>query len=187
VTRPVLETARLVLRLAEPGEEALNVAYLERNRERHRHAGPTSDAHFTEAFWTQRIPEQLADAEAGRAFRFCLFLRENREAGIIGKISITDIVRGPLQSANLGASVDHSYEGGGYVTEGARAVIDFAFGELNLHRISAGYQPWNERSGRVLARLGFQQEGFAKEYLFLDGAWRDHVLTALVNRAWKPA
>jgi ribosomal-protein-alanine N-acetyltransferase len=52
----------------------------------------------------------------------------------------------------------------------------------------ANYRPENERSARVLERLGFEREGLAREYLFIDGAWRDHVLTSLLNpryeRAW---
>ena len=51
----------------------------------------------------------------------------------------------------------------------------------------ANYIPENERSGRLLARLGFTREGLAKDYLFIDGAWRDHVLTALANPDFDPA
>jgi ribosomal-protein-alanine N-acetyltransferase len=45
----------------------------------------------------------------------------------------------------------------------------------------ANYRPENERSGRLLQRLGFAREGYARDYLFIDGAWRDHVLTSLTT------
>ena len=45
--------------------------------------------------------------------------------------------------------------------------------------------PTNERSARLLRRLGFAVEGYARDYLLLDGQWRDHVMTALINRDWK--
>ena len=45
----------------------------------------------------------------------------------------------------------------------------------------ANYMPINERSGRLLRSLGFQVEGYARDYLYVGGAWRDHVLTALTN------
>ncbi|MCK6430817.1 MAG: GNAT family N-acetyltransferase, partial [Burkholderiaceae bacterium] len=75
----------------------------------------------------------------------------------------------------------------GLMTEALAACIDFAFGALRLHRIQANYMPENERSGRLLARLAFEREGYAKDYLFIDGAWRDHVLTARLNRTFDTA
>ena len=67
------------------------------------------------------------------------------------------------------------------MSEALRAATAWIFGELRLHRIMANYRPENARSGRVLERLGFVREGFAKDYLFIDGAWTDHVLTALTT------
>ena len=51
----------------------------------------------------------------------------------------------------------------------------------------ANYQPTNVRSGRLLERLGFVREGYARHHLLIDGAWRDHVLTALLNPSWRSA
>jgi ribosomal-protein-alanine N-acetyltransferase len=51
----------------------------------------------------------------------------------------------------------------------------------------ANYRPENYRSARLLQRLGFRREGLAADYLFIDGAWRDHILTALVNPRFDPA
>jgi ribosomal-protein-alanine N-acetyltransferase len=56
---------------------------------------------------------------------------------------------------------------------------------MRMHRIMAGFRPENDRSRRLLERLGFVEEGFARAYLFIDDAWRDHVLTALVNPAYR--
>ncbi|NJN00832.1 MAG: 30S ribosomal protein S5 alanine N-acetyltransferase, partial [Aquincola sp.] len=53
-----------------------------------------------------------------------------------------------------------------------------------LRRVQANVLPDNTRSLALLDRLGFAREGLAREYLFIDGAWRDHVLTALVNPQW---
>jgi ribosomal-protein-alanine N-acetyltransferase len=65
--------------------------------------------------------------------------------------------------------------------EALTGAIAYVFDELRLHRIMANYMPINERSGRLLRRLGFVVEGYARDYLFIAGGWRDHVLTALVN------
>ena len=68
--------------------------------------------------------------------------------------------------------------------ESLREAIRYMFTEQKLHRIAANYRPENIRSGRLLAGLGFRIEGFAKNYLFIDGAWRDHVLTSIANDAF---
>ena len=65
-------------------------------------------------------------------------------------------------------------------------VIDYAFTEFRLHRLMAGYVVGNARSAKVLARLNFRVEGIARNYLYIDGAWRDHVLTALTDPSDRP-
>jgi Acetyltransferases, including N-acetylases of ribosomal proteins len=70
------------------------------------------------------------------------------------------------------------------MAEALQSVLGFAFGSLELHRVMANHVPGNERSARLLERLGFEREGYAKAYLHLDGRWQDHVLTALTNDRW---
>ena len=65
--------------------------------------------------------------------------------------------------------------------EALTAAIDYVFTDLKLHRIMANYIPVNERSARLLRRLGFTVEGYARDYLFIAGEWRDHILTSLTN------
>jgi [ribosomal protein S5]-alanine N-acetyltransferase len=67
--------------------------------------------------------------------------------------------------------------------EALTVVIAYAFNDMGLHRIMANYIPTNERSGRLLRRLGFVVEGYARDYLFLAGNWQDHILTSLINPA----
>ncbi|MDG2718812.1 30S ribosomal protein S5 alanine N-acetyltransferase, partial [Vibrio parahaemolyticus] len=53
-------------------------------------------------------------------------------------------------------------------------------------RIQAGYMPHNKRSEAVLEHVGFNREGYAKDYLLINGEWQDHVLTSLINPNWQP-
>jgi ribosomal-protein-alanine N-acetyltransferase len=71
------------------------------------------------------------------------------------------------------------------MTEAVGRGIEFAFREKNIHRIMANYVPQNLKSGRVLSRLGFVVEGYARNYLFLNGRWQDHVMTSLTNSNWR--
>jgi ribosomal-protein-alanine N-acetyltransferase len=69
----------------------------------------------------------------------------------------------------------------GLTLAAVRAVADFAFRSLGLHRLEAACIPDNEPSRRLLAKAGFVEEGYAKAYLKINGAWRDHVLFGLTS------
>ena len=81
----------------------------------------------------------------------------------------------------MGYSIAKLFEGQGYMKKLCVHAIDHAFNELQLHRVMANYMPSNQRSEKLLASLGFEKEGFAKNYLFINGKWEDHVMTSLVN------
>jgi ribosomal-protein-alanine N-acetyltransferase len=148
---------------------------------------PVSSAYFTERFWQERLALAVEEFRAGRAARFVLQEGPDEDAPIIGTCNYTNVVRGPFLACHLGYQLGRAHEGRGYMSEALRATNEFAFGRMRLHRIMANYRPENERSGRLLERLGFVREGVAKDYLFIDGAWRDHVLTALSNSSFDPA
>jgi ribosomal-protein-alanine N-acetyltransferase len=84
-----------------------------------------------------------------------------------------------MQGANLGYWIDEAQQGSGLTSEAAREVLRFAFGPLRLHRVQAGTLPHNAASQRVLAKVGFRQEGYARDYLQIAGRWQDHVLFAI--------
>lgn len=190
---PEIATARLAVRLARPGMEAALARFLADNFEGHldRWSPPATPAFFSEAFWRERLEVAVDEFQAGRSARFVLQARSAGtpalDAPIVGTCNYTNIVRGPFLGCHLGYQIAREREGQGLMAEALRAANEFVFDTLRLHRIMANYRPENARSARLLERLGFAREGLARDYLFIDGAWRDHVLTALVNPRFDPA
>ena len=64
------------------------------------------------------------------------------------------------------------------MTAAVRALLPFAFGALRLHRVEAACIPSNAASVRLLEKTGFTREGYAREYLCINGIWQDHLLYA---------
>jgi ribosomal-protein-alanine N-acetyltransferase len=99
---------------------------------------------------------------------------------IAGTLSLSNVVRGPLQSANLGYWVAAKANGRGLATEAVGEVIPVAFDELGLHRLEAATLVDNHASRRVLEKNGFEEIGTARGYLHIGGEWRDHMLFQLL-------
>ncbi|WIG94402.1 GNAT family N-acetyltransferase [Myxococcus sp. SDU36] len=179
----LLSTERLHLAQLPPDAAWRVLAYHEANRE---HVSPVSPARpanfFSVTYWRTRLAQDREDFRRDLSLRVFLLPRNQPFllAPIIGNVSLTNIRRGPLQSADLGYGLDHHYEGQGLMTEALRALCDYAFNVMRLHRLQANHLPENLRSAAVLKRLGFQVEGIARELLLIDGQWRDHVLNALI-------
>jgi ribosomal-protein-alanine N-acetyltransferase len=95
---------------------------------------------------------------------------------IVGDLNLSQIVRGPEESANVGVLVDRAVRGQGIASKAIGLACRLAFDELALHRLQAGIQPANVGSQKAFLRNGFERIGLAKSYLFVDGAWRDHRL-----------
>jgi ribosomal-protein-alanine N-acetyltransferase len=73
----------------------------------------------------------------------------------------------------------------GYMTAALPLVLDFAFERLRLHRVEAACLPTNIPSRALLLHTGFQQEGYARNYLLIDGKWQDHLLFAVLREDWR--
>lgn len=86
--------------------------------------------------------------------------------------------------AELGFALARSAWGRGYMAEALPALLAFAFGELDLHRLEADVDPRNERSIRVLERLGFEREGHLRERYHVNGELQDAVLYGLLRPDW---
>jgi ribosomal-protein-alanine N-acetyltransferase len=185
---PELSTERLVVRLAQPGMEAAMASFLAANFEGHldRWSPPMAPELFTAAFWAERLPVAVDDYLGDRAARFVMQLPGVPIGGeVIGSCNYTNIVRGAFHACHLGYQVAREHQGRGLMAEALRAANAFMFEQMRIHRIMANFRPENERSRQLLRHLGFAEEGFARDYLYIDGAWRDHVLTSLVNPAFR--
>lgn len=93
----------------------------------------------------------------------------------VGKIQVSSIIYGVFKSAIVGYSIDENYQGKGYMKQALSLVEDYAFNEMELHRIEASTLIDNIKSQSVLIGCGFEKLGVNKEYLFINGKWRDHI------------
>jgi [ribosomal protein S5]-alanine N-acetyltransferase len=178
-----LDTERLRLVMLPPDAAGRVLAYHQVNE---KHLGPVSPARpptfFTLMYWRTRLAQDREDFRNDTALRLYLLPRDApvSSAPVVGTVSFTTLRRGPLQSCELGYGLDFRYEGKGMMTEALRTACAYAFEALGLHRIQATHLPENLRSAAVLRRMGFAVDGYARDYLFINGRWRDHVLTSLV-------
>ena len=94
---------------------------------------------------------------------------------LIGKIKISNIVYGVFKSGIVGYSLDNEHQGNGYMTEALNLILRYAEDELELHRLEASILTDNSKSRSVLIRCGFKEVGLNEKYLFINGAWRNHI------------
>jgi len=184
---PRLETDRLILQHAQPDLAPPLAEYMRRNRAHLARWSPPSNTDLeTAEGWVPLLDEAVAQHAAGTALRWVIAPRADATRAI-GRVSFTNVQRGPFQSCQLGYQIDAASEGRGLMREALQCAVADAFARLRLHRIEANYRPENVRSGALLARLGFERIGYAPRYLFIDGDWRDHVQTQRLNDGFDPA
>jgi ribosomal-protein-alanine N-acetyltransferase len=182
-----LTSERLVLWLPEPQEAQRVAEYYQRNRAHHGPWSPTwSEAFFTAKHWESRLAAGRGEATADESLRLFVRERGDSQGRVCGHLSFSRFIRGPFQACFLGYALDAGVVGRGYMAEAIQAGLEHVFNVVGLHRVEANYVPTNLRSGATLRRLGFEIQGYARDYLFIDGAWRDHVLTAKTNPAPRP-
>lgn len=178
---PTLQTARCNLTLLQSDNAHLLFAYRKRNLA---HVAPWEPARKPDEGSLEEACQRVA-ALSAQGFVDGVsvhFIAIDRETGtMLAGCNFTNIVRGIFQACNLGYSVDHTRQGQGLMFEVAQAGIAYMFGTQGLHRVMANHMATNLRSEKLLRRLGFEREGYARAYLKIGGQWEDHVLNALVN------
>ena len=180
-----LYTDRLTLKVLDPAFAPQVLDFFIRNRAFLKEWNPSvGDDFYTLVFQQQKLLNDLAQIEEGRMLRLWLFKREDaRFERAIGSIAFNNIVRGAFQSCHLGYQIDEQEINKGLMTEALRHAIAFIFDEWKLHRIEANVMPRNQRSRRVVEKLGFVEEGLARKYLKINGVWEDHIHYIIFNPA----
>ena len=180
----VFETARLCLRLPTRADAGLVAGFYHDNRDHLQPWSPTlHPGLFSSDFWAGEAERRLADFQSGLEVRGFLYPREGPRR-VVGNLSLAQIVRGAFHACTLGYSLAADAQGHGYMLEAVQGAVRYAFESVGLHRVMADYMPRNRRSAAVLRRAGFVVEGYAHEYLRINGRWEDHVLTAITNPDW---
>jgi [ribosomal protein S5]-alanine N-acetyltransferase len=170
-----LRGERIVLRHLDEDDAQALLAFIQENRSFLEQWEPTrDDGFFTLESQLADIADAAADAAAGRRHAFGLFL----EGDLVGRLALSNLVRGVFQNAYLGYSIGERWNGRGLATEAVGLAVGLAFDDLDLHRVQAAVMPRNTGSIRVLEKNGFREEGYAVGYLCINGVWEDHRIFA---------
>ena len=140
---------------------------------------------LTQAAFRRRLRRQEEDIARDEAYAFLIF--DQTSDALLGGLTLGGIRRGVSQTGTLGYWMGAQHAGQGHMTRAVSATVEFAFGKLRLHRVEAACIPHNASSIALLERNGFRREGHARSYLKIDGAWRDHILFALVDADPRPS
>ena len=165
---PNLQGERVCLRLATTNDIPQIISFYQVNAAHFETvASPKSVSFYTHQFWLAKVKASQADFKSDRSCNFFIF--DLIDTNILGFINLFGFRRGAFHACTLGYGLAQSAQGKGLMSEALRFAIHYVFTELNLHRIMANYSPTNERSGRLLRRLGFVVEGYAQNYLLVHG------------------
>jgi [ribosomal protein S5]-alanine N-acetyltransferase len=167
---------KLVLETPEQGDVADLVALARASRRLHR---PWVYLPESASGWRSYLERCRRGAVMGHLLRRA----DTRE--LVGVVNISEVVRGRFQSGYLGFYVHAAHAGQGLMRLGLAEVATLAFRVHRLHRLEANIQPGNERSRRLVKRLGFRCEGLSPRYLKIGGRWRDHERWAITSEAWR--
>jgi ribosomal-protein-alanine N-acetyltransferase len=131
---------------------------------------------LTRAAFRRRLKRYAEDQRTDQAYAFLIFRGEDE--ALVGGVTLANLRRGVAQAGSIGYWVGERFARQGFMTAAMHALIPFAYDTLRLHRLEAACIPGNAASIRLLEKTGFTREGYAREYLCINGTWTDHLLYA---------
>jgi [ribosomal protein S5]-alanine N-acetyltransferase len=134
---------------------------------------------LTRSAFRRRLRRYADDQRSDQSYAFFLFRK--RDDALAGGLTLANIRRGVAQAGSLGYWIGEAYAQQGLMTAAVRCLVPFAFASLRLHRLEAACIPTNAASIRLLEKTGFSREGYARQYLCINGLWQDHVLYARLS------
>ena len=174
---PAIAGAGVTLRVPQSGDFAEWAALRERSRAFLVPWEPTWPADdLTRGAFRRRLKRYAEDLRNDLAYAF--LISRSDDGALVGGLTLANIRRGVAQAGSIGYWVGAPFARKGYTTAAMRALVPFCFGTLRLHRLEAACIPGNTASVRLLEKIGFQREGYARSYLCINGTWQDHLLYA---------
>lgn len=131
---------------------------------------------LTRTAFRARLRRYAEDQRSDQAYPFFVFRKDDN--ALLGGMTLANIRRGVAQSGSLGYWIGGPFKRRGYMTAAVRMLIPIVFGALRLHRLEAACIPTNTASVRLLENNGFVREGYARQFLCINGIWQDHLLYA---------
>jgi ribosomal-protein-alanine N-acetyltransferase len=135
---------------------------------------PSDD--LTRGAYRRRLKRYADDQRSDLAYAFLIFRNDGN--AMVGGLTLANIRRGVAQAGSIGYWIGAPFARQGYMTAAMRALIPFGFRTLRLHRLEAACIPGNAASIALLEKTGFTREGYARDYLCINGVWQDHLLYA---------
>lgn len=123
------------------------------------------------------IRSLLANARAGLGLPFAIEF----DGELAGQLNVSSIAWGSVSSATIGYWVSERFAGKSVIPTAVALATDYCFFQMGLHRMEICIRPENEPSLRVVQKLGFRYEGLRRNYIHIDGGWRDHFCFALTS------
>jgi ribosomal-protein-alanine N-acetyltransferase len=131
---------------------------------------------LTRAAFRRRLKRYAEDWRTDQSYAFFVFRKQDNV--LLGGLTLANVRRGVAQAGSIGYWLGMPFARCGYMTAAVKAVLPFCFETLRLHRVEAACIPTNTASIRLLERCGFLREGYARQYLCINGVWQDHLLFA---------
>ena len=131
---------------------------------------------LTRSAFRRRLKRYAEDQRGDLAYAFLIFRSDDN--AMVGGLTLANIRRGVAQAGSIGYWIGAPFVRKGYMTAAVRALIPYGFTTLRLHRLEAACIPDNTASIRLLERTAFKREGYARDYLCINGIWQDHLLYA---------
>lgn len=174
------DSERLYLRILKPNYAREVLEYYKRNHNFLSEWEPKQPRDFyTLNYQKRKLGMEYSLFKDSSLVRFWIFKKEDNK--LIGNLCYSNIIMGNFKSCFLGYKLDKDEINKGYMTEAIKRTTEIMFEDFGLHRIEVNIVPRNARSLKVMEKLKFEQEGFSKRYLEINGKWEDHVHFARYN------
>lgn len=132
---------------------------------------PRSEEFFTNAGQRASVAAALRQRDSGALWPGVVL----HEDSVVGRVSLNNILLGPLRSCFIGYWISDGLNGRGIATDAVVLALDVAFHDLGLHRVDAFARQDNPASCRVLQKCGFRTVGVSRGHIHIDGRWRDDI------------